>query len=67
MLGIGRLYDLRKFIFVSATVGGTSPAMVTQRTTEREPRRALALSTTAPEMAAAVEGLQSVAPRSAAK
>jgi hypothetical protein len=24
MLGIGRLYDLRKFIFVSATVGGTS-------------------------------------------
>lgn len=24
MLGIGRLYDLRKFSFVSATVGGTS-------------------------------------------
>ena len=24
MLGIGRLYDFRKFIFVSATVGGIS-------------------------------------------
>lgn len=42
--------------------------MATQRTTEREPRRDLALSTTAPETAAAVDdGLHSEAPRSAAK
>jgi len=68
MLGIGRLYDLRKFSFVSATVGGTSPVVATHRTTEREPRRDLALSTTAPETAAAVDdGLHSAAPRSAAK
>ena len=46
------------------------PAVATQRTTEREPRRALALSTTPPEMltaAVAVDGLQSAARRSAAK
>ena len=42
--------------------------MATQRTTERELRRDLALSTTAPEMAATVDdGLHSAAPRSAAK
>jgi hypothetical protein len=47
-----------------------SPAVATQRTTEREPRRALALSVTPPEMltaAVAVDGLQSAARRSAAK
>jgi len=42
--------------------------VATQRTTERELRRDLALSTTAPEMAATVDdGLHSAAPRSAAK
>jgi len=42
--------------------------VATHRTTEREDRRALALSTTAPETAAAVDdGLHSEAPRSAAK
>lgn len=35
MLGIGRLYALRKFIFVSATVGGTSTAPTAQRTINR--------------------------------
>jgi hypothetical protein len=47
-----------------------SPLVATQRTTEREPRRDLALSTTPPEMltaAVAVDGLQSAARRSAAK
>lgn len=45
------------------------PAVATQRTTEREPRRALALSMTPPETltaAVAVDGLQSAARRSAA-
>jgi hypothetical protein len=42
--------------------------VATQRTTEREPRRDLALSTTALETAdAVVDGLHSAAPRSAAK
>lgn len=43
--------------------------MATQRTTEREPRRALALSMTPPETltaGVAVDGLQSAARRSAA-
>jgi hypothetical protein len=42
--------------------------VATQRTTEPEPRRDLALSTTAPETAGAVDdGLHSAAPRSGAK
>jgi hypothetical protein len=45
--------------------------VATQRTTERDPRRGLTLSTTAPApapaAAAAVDGLQSAARRSAAK
>lgn len=43
------------------------PAVATQRTTVREARRALTLSTTAPETPTAVDGLQSAAPLRAAK
>jgi hypothetical protein len=43
------------------------PAVATQRTTVREARQDLTLSTTTPETDTAVDGLQSVAPRSAAK